>query len=601
MRTPHLLLAVSLLLAGCATASSTPSPTDDAISAARIREHVRVLSSDDFLGRGPGGPGEAKTLTYLAAEFAAAGLEPGGPGGSWFQDVLLTRYDRVGPGEMSVRVGGATVALPLGTDAAASVRGVGRSSVAAAPMVFAGYGVHAPELGWSDFEGVDLRGKVVVVLANDPDFEAGQGPFGGRTLGYYGRVGTKAEEARKRGAVGLLSVHETAAASYPWLIVQTTADAPLVEIAGPPKAKPDPAFVSGWLRLDPAVDLFRRAGLDYASMKTRAQQPGFRAVPLGDARLSARFETRASPMRSRNVIARLTGASRPDETVLYGAHWDAYGQGPRPDATGDTIHNGAVDNAVGTAELLEIARAFARGPRPARTLLFAGWTAEERGLLGAEYYVANPVSPLATTAAVINLDPHVALGRSRNLELIGGGRTSLEDDLARVAADAGLRVEPEPSPEAGWYFRSDHFAFSKKGVPTLAFRVGRDLAAGGRAAGDAIVEAYNTLRYHQPSDEFDPAWTLDGAAQEAQAAYAVGRLVADSPAWPSWRPTAEFAAARATTDAARPAALNEVAPFRAGAVAVRRERLGPGRQPTPARLDRALPRRDPAERRRDRR
>jgi Zn-dependent M28 family amino/carboxypeptidase len=541
-------LAFVALLASCAT------PGQDSavgISAARIREHVRVLSSDAMLGRGPGGPGEAKALDYLAAQFAGAGLEPGGPNGSWFQDVELTRYDRVGEGSLNLRVAGAAVPLQLGEDATASVRGAGRYALDGAPLVFAGYGVHAPELGWSDYEGLDVRGKIVVVLANDPDFEAGQGPFGGRTLSYYGRVGTKVEEARKRGAAGLLSIHETAAASYPWLIVQTGADAPLVEVARPPQATPDPAFLSGWLQQGVAQDVFHRAGLDYAALKAQAQRPGFRGRPLGDARLSARFQTRASPMRSRNIIARLPGATRPNETVLYGAHWDAYGLGPRPDATGDAIHNGAVDNAVGTAELLEIARAFARGPRPARTLLFAGWTAEERGLLGAEYYVAHPVAPLETTAAVINLDPHVALPRSRTIELIGGGRTTLEDDLARAAARQGLRVEPEPNPEAGWYYRSDHFSFSKKGVPSLAFRIGRDLAVGGRAAGNVDVDRYNRERYHQPSDEFDPSWTLEGQAQEARAAYAVGRAVADSAAWPAWRANAEFAAARAPSEAAR--------------------------------------------------
>ena len=541
-------LACAAALAGCATSAGGPGGE---ISAARIREHVRILSSDELLGRGPGSAGEEKTLAYLADQFAAAGLEPGGPDGSWLQDVLLTRYEMVGPGFLSMRVAGEVVPLRLGDDATASVRGAGRFALKDAPVVFAGYGVHAPELGWSDFEGVDLRGKVVVVLANDPDFEAGQGPFDGRVLSYYGRSGTKAEEARKRGAVGLLTVHETAAASYPWLIVQTGADAPLVEVARPASAVPQPAFLSGWIRYEPAQDLFRRAGLDYAALKASAQRPGFRPVPLGDARLAAQLETRASPLRSSNIIAKLTGASRPNETVLYGAHWDAYGIGPRPDATGDRIHNGAVDNAVGTAELLEIARAFARGPRPARTLIFAGWTAEERGLLGAEYYAANPLQPLETTAAVINLDPHVALDRSRNLELIGGGRTTLEDDLARAAAAQGLRVEPEPNVEAGWYYRSDHFAFSKRGVPSLAFRVGRDLERGGKAAGGAAVNRYNTLRYHQPSDEFDRSWTLEGAAQEARAALAVGRSVADGSGWPAWRATAEFAAARQPSAAAR--------------------------------------------------
>jgi Zn-dependent M28 family amino/carboxypeptidase len=541
-------LAVALSLGGCATLGVLP---EQEISAERIREHVRVLSSDDFLGRGPGSAGETKTLSYLAARFAEAGLEPGGPDGSWYQAVNLTRYDRVGPGSLSITAGGQVAPLALGADATVGVRGEGRVSLKDAPVVFAGYGVHAPELGWSDYEGVDVRGKVVLVLANDPDFEAGEGPFGGRTLSYYGRIGTKSEQARSRGAAGLLTVHETAAASYPWLIVQTGADAPVVEVTRPPAPQPEPVFLSGWIRQEPAVELLRRAGVDYAELKARAQRRGFRAIDLNGVRASAELDVRASPMRSYNILARLTGATRPNETVLYGAHWDAYGVGPRPDATGDRIHNGAVDNAVGTAELLEIARAFARGPQPARTVIFAGWTAEERGLLGAEYYAANPVQPLETTAAVINLDPHVALPRSRSLELIGGGRTTLEDDLARVAAAAGLNVEPEPNPEAGWYYRSDHFAFSKRGVPALAFRIGRDLVMGGRAPGEVIVDGYNTHRYHQPSDEFDPAWDLEGAAQEARVAYSVGRSIADSPAWPAWRPGAEFAAARAASAAAR--------------------------------------------------
>jgi Zn-dependent M28 family amino/carboxypeptidase len=285
-------------------------------------------------------------------------------------------------------------------------------------------------------------------------------------------------------------------------------------------------------------------------MKRQARQPGFRAVPLGGATLSANLSTQTERVTSRNVVARLPGTSRPDETILYGAHWDAYGIGPA-DARGDRIRNGAIDNAVGTATLLDIARAFARGPRTERSLVFAFWTAEEKGLLGAEYYAANPLYPLETTAAVFNLDPHVVLGPARNLDLIGGGRTELEDDLVRIARMDGLAVAPETNPEAGWYFRSDHFAFARRGVPTVYFRAGRDLVNGGRARGEALAADYNANRYHQTTDEFDPSWDMSGAVQEGTAAWRLGRELANSRRWPTWREGVDYRALRDASAAAR--------------------------------------------------
>jgi Zn-dependent M28 family amino/carboxypeptidase len=267
---------------------------------------------------------------------------------------------------------------------------------------------------------------------------------------------------------------------------------------------------------------------------------------LKGASLSVDLEVAARPVISHNVIARLPGRSRPGEVVLLGAHWDANGKGA-PDERGDDIRNGAVDNATGTAELLETARVFAAGPPLGRSLVFIAYAAEEKGLLGSDYYAAHPVYPLSRTAAVINLDPHVMLGRARNLELIGGGRTDLEDALARAAAAEGLRLDPEPHPEAGWYFRSDHYSFARRGVPALSFRIGRDLVDGGLAAGTARAEDYNVNRYHQPGDEFDPAWTFEGAAQEAKVALRVGAEIAASSAWPTWRPGVEFAGLRAET------------------------------------------------------
>ncbi len=519
------------------------------IDAGRIKEHVRILASDAFAGRGPTQAGEQKTIDYLARQFAAAGLQPGGEKGSWFQDVPLIRYERISSPRLSLTVRGQTLSLIAGRQVTAGSGIVGRTELQAAPMVFLGYGMVAPELGWNSFEGVDLNGKVAVFLAGDPDFEVpGRGEFGGRALVYGGRFGAKVAAAAKAGAAAVLVIHETAPASYPWSQVAGNEGAPTYGL--PPARGASPFGLTGWLHRDAAVDLFRRAGLDFEALRVRARDKSFRALTIGDARLSASLETRATPVVSRNVVARLTGSRYPQETVIYGAHWDANGIGA-PDPAGDAIRNGAVDNATGTATLLEVARAFAKGRRPQRTILFIAYTAEEKGLLGAEHYVANPLTPLETTAAVFNLDPHVVIGEARSLDLIGGGRTELEQDLSRVAARHSLRVEEERSPEAGWYFRSDHFAFAKKGVPALAFRAGRDLVQGGRAAGDAAIQDYNANRYHQTNDEFDPAWDMAGAAQEGQIAYELGRELANSRRWPTWNEGVEYKPIRQATAASR--------------------------------------------------
>jgi Zn-dependent M28 family amino/carboxypeptidase len=518
------------------------------ISADRIREDVRTLASDAFEGRGPGEPGERKTVEYLAKAFATAGLEPGGDDGGWTQQVPLVRLDRRSGARLSLAIAGTAMPLTVGEQATLSLRNVGRTEVASAPLVFGGYGVVDAARGWDAFAGVDVRGKVVVVLANDPDFEAGQDlGFEGRRLVVAGRVGSKFEAAAKAGALGVLVIHEDAAASYPFLQVASGDALPGFALA---PLKPSALQLSGWLRLDVAKSVLARLGLELEALKRQARDPAFRAFALPDATLSAAGELVATDVTSHNVIARLPGASRPDEYVLYGAHWDANGRNG-PDARGDGIRNGAVDNATGTAEVLEIARAFARGPRPARTVVFAAWTAEEKGLLGAEYYAANPVYPLAKTAGVINLDPHVVLPAARDIELVGGGRTDLEARLADAAAGLGLRITPEPNPEAGWYFRSDHFPFAKKGVPAIAFRAGRDLVEGGMVAGNERVDAYNARHYHQTTDEFDPDWTFAGTAQEASVAFEVGGALANDGRWPGWHPGIEYGVVRAASDAER--------------------------------------------------
>ncbi len=525
-------------------AAAPPPP----ISAARIKADVETLSSDAFGGRGPGEDGEAKTMEFLAKSMAAAGLQPGGPNGGWLQEVPLVRLDRLPGAVVSLTFGGKTLALRTGQDVTLALRNPGVTAITGLPLVFAGFGIVGN--GYDAYRGVDMQGKIAVVLANDPDFEAGSDlGFEGRRLVVAGRVGSKFEAAARAGAAGVLVIHEDAAASYPWLQVASgdalpaMSFAPLTASKGAPPA-PSTLKFSGWLPLRLGTELLASAGLDLADAKARARAPGFAAMALPGASLSAQGELKATLVTSHNVIGILPGAARPAETVLYGAHWDANGRNG-PDASGDAIRNGAIDNATGTAELLEVARAFAKGPKPARSVVFAAWTAEEKGLLGAEYYAGHPVHALASTVAVINLDPHVVLPAAKNIELVGGGRTPLEGDLRRAAASLGLRVSDEPNPEAGWYFRSDHYPFARRGVPALSFRAGRDLVAGGTAKGDALVGAYNATRYHQPSDQFTADWTFAGTAQEASVAYLVGRKLADGTDWPMWNAGNEYVPLRA--------------------------------------------------------
>jgi Zn-dependent M28 family amino/carboxypeptidase len=394
---------------------------------------------------------------------------------------------------------------------------------------------------------VNLTGKIAVMLPNDPDFAAQSGPFGGRARSRY--ASGKARWAFERGAVGVITIHRTALTSWPWQQRANADPDPTWRRAASP-APQGPTRLVAWMTDLAAAQLFNRVGLDLEAQIGRAQQQGFRGVELPGVTLDAAVTVAATPVVTRNIIARLDGTSRANETVVLGAHYDAYGMAA-PDATGDRIRNGAVDNAIGTATLLDIARAFARAPRTQRSLLFIGYTAEEDGLLGAYEYVARPVRPLETTAMVLNLDPHLSLPRTRTAELIGAGRNELEADLARLAAAQGRQIEPEVSPEAGWYFRSDHYAFAEAGVPAIYFRAGRDLEVGGRAAGNALVTTYNEQCYHQRCDEFDEAWDMAAAEQDGALAYALAREVADSGRWPGWNAGGEHARVRDRSRAAR--------------------------------------------------
>jgi len=550
------------LLAGCATAP-TPravAPTDPAswapIQPERMSAIVRTLASDEFEGRGPGTAGEAKTIAYLTQQFQLLGLEPGGPDGHWTQTVPLVRTQLDKAGTASFRMGDATIPLRFPNDVYLStVRETPRAAIANAPVVFVGYGVNAPERGWDDFKGVDLHGKVALFLVNDPDFEAAAGDpaagkFAGQAMTYYGRWTYKYEEAARRGAIGALIVHETPGAGYGWETVQAPGGGNYNIVL--PAGAPQPLLLQGWVQRNVAADLFRRAGLDLDTLKRQARTAEFRPIDLKTT-FSADFGVSTERVESHNVIARLTGAKRPQETIMFSGHWDAYGIGA-PDARGKTIRPGAADDGLGLAGVLEIARAFKAGPKPDRTLLFAAWTAEERGLLGSEFFASNPLYSPEKMVANLTLDTLEPLGPARDTILIGQGQSELEEMMRRLAAAQGRYVTPDSHPERGLFYRADHFPMAKRGVPVLllmALGAGPDLVEGGRAAGDAWVADYTAHCYHQTCDEWRPDWDLRGAAQDVALAYAIGRELAFGNRWPAWKPTSEFRAIREKSAAAR--------------------------------------------------
>ena len=547
MRTAILPLTALLLLSACAGPRATaPSAGAGPITPERLAQHVRVLASDEFEGRGPGTAGETKTVAYLQQQFAAAGLQPGGRNGAWTQDVPLLQSEIVGQPTASITVGGKQQALTQGEQIAirASLQRRERVTIDNAPLVFIGYGVQARERNWDDFKGQDLKGKIGVVLVNDPDFESGKGDFGGKAMTYYGRWTYKYEEAAKQGLAGILVVHETAPASYGWATVKNSNTNTMFDVV---RADPAAAHapLEGWIQRDTAVDLFRQAGLNFETLKKQAQSRDFRPVPIGNATFSADYMLRQSTTVSKNVVGRLPGRTRPKETVLYTAHWDHLGVG-EPDATGDRIYNGAVDNATGIAAILEIARMMGQGPRPERSVVFLAVGVEEKGLLGSEYYASNPLYPLETTAGGFNIDAWSPTPPARDMLVVGYGQSELEDQIATVLAGQGRVIRPDQAPEAGYFYRSDHFPLAKRGVPMLYVDSGSDLINGGEAAGKAFDAAYRKDRYHQQSDEVDDSWNYLGMVQDANILLRMGLNLANSREWPNYRPTSEF---RATRDA----------------------------------------------------
>lgn len=544
-------IAAALLLASC---QSVPRHDTVAVEPARLAEIVQTLESDEFGGRAPGTAGEAKTIEYLEGRFRALGLEPGGESGGWTQKVPLVRTQVGEPRVLELATRGRPHFLTQGADVYVSTtRAADRIDVRTAPLVFVGYGVTAPERQWDDFKGVDLEGKVAVILINDPDFRAAAGEpvaglFGGRRMTYYGRWTYKYEEAARRGAMAALIVHDTDGVGYGWSTI-VAGGGESFDLAGR-----DPAgqlALRGWLAHDFANSLFRGAGLDLEALRAQARRRDFRPVEL-PVTLTADIPVEAATTLSHNVLAKLTGTARPDETVMFGAHWDAYGVGA-PDAEGRTIRAGANDDALGTAGVLELARIFATGPRPQRTLVFSLWTAEERGLLGSTAYAERPIYPLAKTVANLTLDILQTAGPARDVLLVGEGQSDLEDDLARAAAAQGRVVTPEALPERGLFYRADHFPLAKQGVPVLllmAMSGGADLVDGGRDAGDRWLSDYMKC-YHQPCDRWSSEWDLRGPAQDVELFQTIGAELANSSRWPEWRTGSEFKATREASRAQR--------------------------------------------------
>ncbi|MDP3660746.1 M28 family metallopeptidase [Phenylobacterium sp.] len=553
MRKLVFITAAVVALAFQAHAASAADPVFDP---AKLADHVKVLASDAFEGRGPATRAEPKTVDYLVEQFKAAGLRPGGDKAAdgsraWTQDVPLARFEITGPITASAKVGDKTFAWSQGDQVTvrAAATGATRVAIEDAPLVFIGYGVDAPERGWDDFKGYDLKGKVALVLVNDPDFETGRGAFGGKAMTYYGRWTYKYEEAARRGAIGFLVIHETAPAAYGWATVKNSNASAVFDIIrdDPTKAH---APLEGWIQRDAAADLLKAAGLDYEALKISARSPQFRPVPLPGATVSMDYAVKAETIVTRNVAALLAGTTHPDETVIYTAHWDHLGIG-EPDAKGDVIYNGARDNGTGVAALIELAVAFAKAPKTTRSVLFLSVTAEEKGLLGSEYYAWNPLYPLATTVGVVNMDSLSVAGPAHDFATAGDAPLTLQDDLIAVGREHGRYFSPDPRPQNGSFFRSDHFSFAKRGVPAISFGTGEDLLVGGKAAGAAAQQDYISARYHQPADEWSPDWNLAGVAADMGLLYELGEQLANSREWPSWKPGAEFKAERDKSAAAR--------------------------------------------------
>jgi Zn-dependent M28 family amino/carboxypeptidase len=544
--------------AATAALPSELKPSLDSLSADTIMQHTKALSSDEYEGRGPGTKGEELTVNYLTEQFKRLGLKPGNPDGTYVQKVPLVGF--TGQPTVSLTAGGKKIDLRFPQDyVAVSRRFVPESKVENSDIVFVGYGVVAPEYGWDDYKGVDVRGKTIVMLINDPAVPDASDPkkldermFKGRAMTYYGRWTYKYEIASEKGAAAAIIIHEEGPAGYPFEVVSGSWSRENFDIQNPDKNMSRVA-VESWIHLDRAKELLTAGGQDFDTLKKAAISKDFKPVPL-NAKASFEIKNTLREINSQNVVAKLEGsdAKLKDEYVVYTAHWDHLGRDPK--LAGDQIFNGALDNASGTAALLEIAEAFSKLPRPPkRSVLFLAVTAEEKGLLGAKYYATNPLYPANRTLANINMDGVNQWGRTRDIVMVGDDNSTLIDILRETAQAQGRAVKPDPEPEKGFFYRSDHFEFAKVGIPALYTDSGTEYVGKDEAYSQRKRDEYTKNDYHKPSDEVKPDWDLTGAVEDAQLLVVIGYRVAQADKYPEWKAGSEFKAKR---DAAMSGASN---------------------------------------------
>ncbi|PJJ60458.1 M28 family metallopeptidase [Hymenobacter chitinivorans] len=526
-----------------AEAGATPGTAAPSISAATLGQYLQAVSSDEMQGRKPFTVGEERITSYLAQEFKKLGLQPG-PDGSYFQAVPMVEVTGTPSSTMSVKGKGQSLSLQYKTDFVAfTQQEKEKVTVTNSPLVFAGYGVVAPEYGWNDYAGLDVKGKTVVILVNDPG-NAGNDTtmFKGKAMTYYGRWTYKYEEAARHGAAGVLIVHDTKPAAYPWSVVLSGATSPKLRAQTANKGA-DKCALEGWLTMDAAQKLFAAAGQNYDQLYAAANQKGFKPRALGGLTLSVSIQNKLRRQTSKNVLALLPGTTRASEYIIYSAHWDHFGVGKA--IAGDSIYNGAVDDGTGLAALLSIAQAFRQAPaKPARSIVFLAVTGEEQGLLGSAYYAQHPPYPLNKTVADLNMDMLWPYGPMKDLTVIGYGQSELEDYARAAAKEQDRYVLPDQTPETGMFYRSDHFNFAHVGVPSLYASGGFESRSGGKEAIARQRQNYTTNMYHKPADQYDPSWDLTGIAQDAELYLRVGQRLAAETTFPQWRKDSEFKAAR---------------------------------------------------------
>ena len=552
MRPLSLAIVSALALSSASQTAASPAIDTSALpqievpvlSEMTMKDVTRELSLDAYEGRAPGTIGEEKTVAHLIAKFKAAGLEPGN-NGIWTQDVPLIEITAKNVSALNIAdQNGKAMSFAYGSEyVIGSYRESPTTAIKQSDMVFVGHGIVAPERGWNDYAGVDVKGKTVVVMVNDPDFENEglDGPFGGKAMTYYGRWTYKYEEAARQGAAAVLIIHDTAPAAYGWNVVNSswTGTQFLAQSKDGGKSQTQ---ANGWIQKSVAKDIFAAAGQNLEKQMSAAKQMGFKAVPL-NLTASLSFENDIARKASKNVIGVMKGTKRPHEYVLYTAHWDHLGRCTAA-ADGDDICNGAVDNATGTAALVALAEGYTKAGAPDRSVVFLAVTAEESGLLGSKFYAENPVFPMSQTVGGVNMDAFSMSGPAKNLTVIGKGKSQLDAYLEAAAKAEGRTPEMEPTPEKGFYYRSDHFSFAKLGVPMVYFEGGDDLIIGGKAAAQAAADDYEKNRYHAPDDEFDENWDWSGVMSDLKLYYRVGRMLAMTNAWPNWNEGDEFRAVR---------------------------------------------------------